>query len=116
MRVIRLFRHGASCPVSIGVSCSADRQQFAKINKDGVFIETLEANPAQYMPEIKDSELKSKNEISINLNEGMDKVRSILSQYPVATRLSLNGTLVVARDIAHAKLKEVLDKTGDLPD
>lgn len=80
VRVIRMFRHGASCPVSIGVSCSADRQQFAKINKEGVFIETLEANPAQYMPEINEEELKNTDDIKINLNEGMDKVRSILSK------------------------------------
>lgn len=75
-----MFRHGASCPVSIGVSCSADRQQFAKVNKEGVFIERLEANPAQYMPEISSDELNNETEIKVNLNEGMDTVRSILSK------------------------------------
>ena len=113
VRVIRLPRHGASCPVGIGVSCSADRQAKAKITKDGIFLEKLEKNPGKYIPdEFRDWKFKG---VAINLDEGMDKVLETLSKYPVTTALSLSGTIIVARDIAHAKLKERLEKEGELP-
>ena len=113
-RVIRLPRHGASCPVGLGVSCSADRQAMAKITRDGVFLEQLEENPAQYLPEITDTELDGEV-VHLDLNRPMKEILAELSRYPVATRLSLSGTMVVARDIAHAKLKERLDRGEDLP-
>ena len=113
-RVIRLPRHGASCPIGLGVSCSADRQAMAKITRDGVFLEQLEENPAQYLPEIADTELEGEV-VHLDLNRPMKEILAELSRYPVATRLSLSGTMVVARDIAHAKLKERLDRGEDLP-
>jgi len=113
IRVIRLPRHGASCPVGIGVSCSADRQIKGKITAKGVFLEELERDPSKYLPDIDFSDSET---VSINLDEGMDAVRAKLTQYPVKTRVSISGTLVVARDIAHAKMKEVLEETGKLPD
>ncbi|MGB1873684.1 MAG: fumarate hydratase [Akkermansiaceae bacterium] len=113
VRVIRLPRHGASCPVGIGVSCSADRQAKAKITKEGVFLEKLEPNPGQFIPEqYKDWKFKG---VEVNLDEGMDKILATLDKYPVTTALSLTGTIIVARDSAHAKLKERLEKDGDLP-
>jgi fumarate hydratase class I len=114
VRVIRLPRHGASCPVGIGVSCSADRQVLAKINAEGVFLEQLEENPARFQPEISSEDLGGEV-VAIDLNRPMDEIRAELSKHPVATRLSLSGPMVVARDIAHAKLKERLDAGGDLP-
>lgn len=114
IRVIRLPRHGASCPVGMGVSCSADRNIKAKINRDGIWIEKLEHNPAQYIPE----SLREQGEgdvVSINLNSSMEEILAQLSAYPVSTRLSLNGTIIVARDMAHAKLKELLDNGEELP-
>jgi len=114
VRVIRLPRHGASCPVGIGVSCSADRQAKAKITRDGVFLEQLETNPAQYLPDVTDQELPGEV-VPIDLNRPMDEIRATLSGYPIKTRLSLNGSLVVARDIAHAKLKERIDAGEGLP-
>ena len=114
-RVIRLPRHGASCPVGLGVSCSADRQALAKITREGVFLELLEENPAKYLPEITDDELDGEV-VTIDLDRPMKEIVATLSQYPVATRLSLTGTMVVARDIAHAKLKERLDQDEDLPE
>jgi len=114
IRVIRLPRHGASCPLAMGVSCSADRNIKAKINRDGIWIEKLETNPGQYIPE----ELRQQGEgeaVQIDLNRPMKEILSQLSQYPVSTRLSLSGTIIVARDIAHAKLKERLDKGEGLP-
>ncbi|HEU0070563.1 MAG TPA: fumarate hydratase [Alphaproteobacteria bacterium] len=114
VRVIRLPRHGASCPVGIGVSCSADRQVMGKITKDGVFIEQLETNPAQFLPDINADKLGGEV-VKIDLNQPMDKIRAILTQYPIKTRVSLTGTLIVARDIAHAKLKERLDSGAGLP-
>jgi len=114
VRVIRLPRHGASCPVGIGVSCSADRQILAKIDASGVFLEQLEANPAKYLPELHDDELASEV-VQIDLNRPMAEITAELAKYPVATRLSLTGPMVVARDIAHAKLKERLDAGEDLP-
>ncbi|MBL6933384.1 MAG: fumarate hydratase C-terminal domain-containing protein, partial [Rhodospirillales bacterium] len=114
VRVIRLPRHGASCPVGIGVSCSADRQCLGKITSEGVFIEALERDPAKYLPEITTDEL-SDSVVKIDLNQPMDQVLAELSRHPVKTRLSLSGTLIVARDIAHAKLKERLDKGEELP-
>ncbi|MBU3948683.1 MAG: fumarate hydratase [Proteobacteria bacterium] len=111
-RVIRLPRHGASCPIGVGVSCSADRNIKAKITKDGIFLENLEKDPAQYLPLSKEAESGA---ISIDLNRPMDEIRSVLSKYPVATRLFLSGKIVVARDIAHSKLKERLDKGEGLP-
>ncbi len=114
VRVIRLPRHGASCPVGIGVSCSADRQAKAKITKDGIFLEKLETNPGQYIPdEWKDWKFKG---VAVDLDQGMDKVREQLSKYPVTTPLSLNGTIIVARDIAHAKLRERLERGNGLPE
>ena len=113
-RVIRLPRHGASCPVGLGVSCSADRQAMAKITRDGVFLEQLEENPAQYLPDATDNELDD-DVVQVDLHRPMDEIRAHLSRYPVATRLSLTGTMVVARDIAHAKLKERLDRGEELP-
>jgi fumarate hydratase class I len=114
VRVIRLPRHGASCPVGLGVSCSADRQVQGKITAEGIFLEQLEANPAQYLPEVTVDDLGGEV-IEIDLNKPMDEVRATLSAYPVRTRLSLSGSLVVARDIAHAKLKERLDAGDGLP-
>ena len=114
IRVIRLPRHGASCPLGMGVSCSADRNIKAKINRDGIWIEKLESNPAQYIPE----ELRQQGEgdaVQVDLNRPMQEILAQLSQYPVATRLSLSGTIIVGRDIAHAKLKERLDKGEGLP-
>jgi fumarate hydratase class I len=114
IRVIRLPRHGASCPLAMGVSCSADRNIKAKINRDGIWIEKLETNPGQYIPE----ELRQQGEgeaVQIDLNRPMKEILAQLSQYPVSTRLSLSGTIIVARDIAHAKLKERLDKGEGLP-
>ena len=113
-RVIRLPRHGASCPVGLGVSCSADRQAMAKITREGVFLEQLEENPARYLPEVTDDELEGEV-VEVNLDRPMDEIRAQLARYPVATRLSLTGTMVVARDIAHAKLKERLDAGEGLP-
>jgi len=115
VRVIRLPRHGASCPVGIGVSCSADRQIMGKITRDGLFLERLEKNPARFLPEIIDEELGG-DVINIDLNRPMVEIRAELSRYPIKTRLSLSGSMIVARDIAHAKLKEKLDKGEDLPD
>ena len=115
VRVIRLPRHGASCPVGVGVSCSADRQILGKINRDGVFLEQLETNPAQYLPEIRDEKL-SDDVVKIDLTKPMDEIRKTLSQYPIKTRISLTGPMVVARDIAHAKLKERIDNGKGLPD
>ena len=114
VRVIRLPRHGASCPVGLGVSCSADRQILGKITKDGVFLEQLETNPAQYLPDVTERDLDQKV-VTIDLNRPMADVLSELREHPVATRLSLTGPLVVARDIAHARLKEHLDAGQDLP-
>jgi fumarate hydratase class I len=114
VRVIRLPRHGASCPVGLGVSCSADRQIQAKITADGVFLEQLEENPAKYLPEITPEQLDGKV-VPIDLNRPMAEILAELSRFPVATRLSLSGPMVVARDIAHAKLKERLDAGEDLP-
>ena len=115
VRVIRLPRHGASLPVGMGVSCSADRQILAKITPEGVFLEQLETDPAKYLPETTDEHLPD-DSVHVDLNRPMAEIRAQLSQYPVKTRLSLNGTMVVARDIAHAKLKERLDAGQGLPD
>ncbi len=114
VRVIRLPRHGASLPVGIGVSCSADRQIMAKITPDGVFLEQLETDPAKYLPETTDDHLPD-DSVAVNLNRPMAEIRAQLSQYPVKTRLALSGTMVVARDIAHAKLKQRLDSGQGLP-
>jgi fumarate hydratase class I len=114
VRVIRLPRHGASCPVGIGVSCSADRQILGKITREGVFLEQLETNPAKYLPEVTLEELEGQV-VKIDLRRPMREILAELSRYPVATRLSLNGPMIVARDIAHAKLKERLDSGAGLP-
>ena len=114
VRIIRLPRHGASCPVGLGVSCSADRNIKCKINKDGIWIEKLDSNPGELIPE----EMRHAGEgavVKINLNQSMADILKELTKYPVATRLSLNGTIIVGRDIAHAKLKERLDRGEDLP-
>ena len=115
VRVIRLPRHGASCPVGVAVSCSADRQALGKITKDGVFLEQLEADPAKYLPETTDSHLGG-DVVQIDLRQPMSEIRAQLSRYPIKTRLSLSGPMIVARDIAHAKLKERLDRGDGLPD
>ncbi|MEI6219759.1 MAG: fumarate hydratase [Actinomycetes bacterium] len=114
VRVVRLPRHGASLPIAIAVSCSADRQAKGKITKDGVFLEKLEREPAHFLPETTDEHLDGEA-VSIDLNAPMKDVLATLSKYPIKTRLSLNGTLIVARDIAHAKLKELLDSGQPLP-
>ena len=115
VRVVRLPRHGASCPVAIAVSCSADRQALGKITKDGVFLEELETNPARFLPEVDHSELPD-TVVRIDLSSPMSAIRAELSKHPVKTRLSLTGPMVVARDIAHAKLKERVDRGEGLPD
>jgi fumarate hydratase class I len=114
VRVVRLPRHGASLPVAIAVSCSADRQCLGKITSEGVFIEQLETNPGQYLPDVTDHDLAGEA-VAIDLNRPMDQIRAELSKYPVKTRLSLTGSLVVARDIAHAKIKERLDAGEPMP-
>jgi len=117
VRVLRLPRHGASCPVAVAVSCSADRQALAKITHEGVFLERLEHDPAQHLPEVLDEDLESDGEVvRIDLNRPMDEIRAELAKYPVKTRLALSGPMVVARDIAHAKLKERLDAGEPLPE
>ncbi|QSQ16040.1 fumarate hydratase [Myxococcus landrumensis] len=114
VRVIRLPRHGASCPVAIAVSCSADRQVLGKITRDGVFLEQLEADPAKYLPETTEADLSS-DVVKLDLNRPMSELRAELSRYPIKTRVSLTGPMVVARDIAHAKLKERLDRGEGMP-
>ncbi|MEU9121376.1 fumarate hydratase [Streptomyces sp. NPDC048506] len=121
VRVVRLPRHGASCPVAIAVSCSADRQAVAKITAEGVFLEQLETDPARYLPDTTDAELTEGagpdlDAVAIDLNRPMDEVLAELTRHPVKTRLSLTGTLVVARDIAHAKIKERLDAGEEMPE
>jgi len=115
VRVVRMARHGASLPIGIGVSCSADRQIKAKITADGVFLEELEHDPAKYLPEATDDILGGEV-VKLDLNRPMDAIRAELSKHPVKTRVSLTGTIVVARDIAHAKLQERLDRGEGLPD
>ena len=114
VRVVRLPRHGASLPIAIAVSCSADRQAKAKITKEGVFLEVLERDPAHFLPAITDEHLDD-SVVKIDLNQPMAEVLTALSKYPIKTRLSLTGTLVVARDLAHAKLKSILDSGKELP-
>jgi fumarate hydratase, class I len=113
IRIIRMPRHGASCPVGIGVSCSADRNIKGKINNQGIFLEKLETDPARYLPQ---SQEPDSHAIHIDLNHSMDEIRNVLTRYPVATRLELTGKIVVARDIAHAKIKERLDRGEALPE
>jgi fumarate hydratase class I len=115
VRVIRLPRHGASCPVGLAVSCSADRQALGKITREGIFLEQLETDPARYLPDTAAPQL-SDEAVQVDLNQPMSEIRALLSRYPIKTRLSLTGTLVVARDIAHAKIKERLDRGEGLPD
>jgi fumarate hydratase class I len=112
VRVIRLPRHGASCPIGIGVSCSADRQIKGKITKDGVFLERLETNPSQFLPGSPEAKSQA---VSLDLNRPMNELLKVLDKLPVATRVMLNGPLIVARDIAHAKLLEILEREGKLP-
>ena len=114
VRVIRLPRHGASCPVGLGVSCSADRQALARVTREGVFLEQLEENPAKYLPDMTEGELPG-DVVRVDLNRPMPEILGELTRYPVATRLSLSGPMIVARDIAHAKLKERLDAGEELP-
>lgn len=115
VRVVRLPRHGASLPIGIGVSCSADRQAKAKITKDGIFLEALETEPAKYMPEIKEGDLSSEV-VKIDLNQPMKDILSTLSQYPIKTRLSLSGTIVVARDLAHSRIQQMVENGEPMPD
>ena len=114
VRIVRLPRHGASCPVSFAVSCSADRQALGKITRDGIFLEALETDPARFLPEVTHEDL-SEEVVRIDLTQPMDQIRATLSKYPVKTRVMLTGPMVVARDIAHAKLKERLDAGNGLP-
>ncbi len=114
VRVIRLPRHGASCPVAIAVSCSADRQALAKITAEGVFLEQLETEPAHYLPEITDDHLHD-DVVAIDLNQPMSEIRNTLSKLPVKTRVSLTGSLIVARDLAHARVKAMLDRGEEIP-
>jgi fumarate hydratase class I len=121
VRVVRLPRHGASCPVAIGVSCSADRQALGKITKDGVFLEALERDPARFLPDVAASELPGLpglpgQVVQLDLRRPMSEIRAELSKYPIRTRLSLHGPMIVARDIAHAKLKERLDRGEGIPE
>ena len=113
VRVIRAPRHAASCPVAIGVSCSADRNIKAKITEEGIFLEQLEKNPARFLPAQAPAMSPA---VDIDLDEGMDKVRAILTKYPIKTRLNLRGTLIVARDIAHARIKQMLDEGKPMPE
>ena len=115
VRVVRLPRHGASCPVAIAVSCSADRQALGKITSEGVYLERLETDPARFLPEIGDEHLTADDVVRVDLNRPMAQIRAELSSYPVKTRLSLSGPLVVARDIAHAKIAERLDAGAEMP-
>ena len=115
VRVVRLPRHGASLPIAIAVSCSADRQAKAKITKDGIFLEQLETEPAHFLPETTDEHLND-DVVNIDLNQSMDAIRAELSKHPIRTRLSLSGTIVVARDIAHARIKAMLDAGKEMPD
>ncbi|MEQ1698939.1 MAG: fumarate hydratase [Ilumatobacteraceae bacterium] len=115
VRVIRLPRHGASCPVGMAVSCSADRQMVGKITKDGIFLEQLESDPARFLPDVTHDDLADTAVVNIDLNRPMDDIRAELSKYPVKTRVMLTGPLVVARDIAHAKIKERLDRGEPMP-
>ena len=115
VRVVRLPRHGASLPIAIGVSCSADRQARAKITKDGIFLEELEKEPFKYMPEVTEDDL-SDEVVSIDLNRPMDEIRKTLSQYPIKTRLSLSGTIVVARDLAHSRIQQNIENGAPMPD
>jgi fumarate hydratase, class I len=112
VRVIRLPRHGASCPIGIGVSCSADRQAKAKITRDGAFLEQLETNPARFLPDVEEL---SGEVVAIDLNRPMDEIRKTLSQYPIKTRFSLTGSIIVARDIAHARIRERLERGEGMP-
>jgi fumarate hydratase, class I len=114
VRVIRLPRHGASLPIGLGVSCSADRQALGKINKDGIFIEQLETDPSKYMPDIDEAKL-SEHVVKIDLNKPMKEVLAELTKHPVKTQLSLTGTIVVARDLAHAKIRDILESGGEMP-
>ena len=115
VRVVRLPRHGASVPIGFGVSCSADRQAKAKITPEGIFIEELERNPAQYLPEVTEKDL-TETVVEVDLNQPMEQVRAKLSQYPIKTRLSLTGTIIVARDLAHAAIQKKLEDGEPMPD
>lgn len=115
VRIIRLPRHGASLPVGIGVSCSADRQAKGKITKDGIFLEQLETDPAKYLPEVADEHL-SEEVVKVDLNRPMKDILAQLTQYPIKTRLSLSGTIVVARDLAHARIQAMLEDGAEMPD
>ena len=115
VRIIRLPRHGASLPIGLGVSCSADRQAMGKITKDGIFLEQLETDPSKYMPQI-DEDALSSGEVKIDLNQPMSEILKTLSQHPVKTRVSLNGTIIVARDLAHAKIRARLEAGETMPE
>ncbi len=115
VRVIRLPRHGASLPIGLGVSCSADRQAKGKITKDGIFLEALETDPSKYLPEVEDASLGG-DVVKVDLNRPMSEILATLTKYPVKTRLSLTGTIIVARDAAHAKIRERLESGQGMPD
>ena len=115
VRIVRLPRHGASCPVGIAVSCSADRQALGKITKDGIFLEQLETDPARFLPPVGAEQLPDGEPVHIDLNRPMDEIRAELSRLPVTTQVMLTGPMIVARDIAHAKIKERLDAGEPMP-
>src|SRR6185436_15996337 len=118
VRIVRLPRHGASCPVAMAVSCSADRQALGKITRDGIFLEELERDPARFLPDVTADDLDEHDRVPvvhIDLTRPMDEIRAVLSKLPVRTRVMLTGPMVVARDIAHAKIKERLDAGGSMP-
>ena len=115
VRVIRLPRHGASLPVAIAVSCAADRQALGKITRSGIYLEQLETDPARFLPDLTDADGADRDVVKIDLNQPMTKIRETLSRYPIKTRLSLSGSLIVARDIVHAKIKERLDAGEEMP-
>ena len=115
VRVIRLPRHGASLPIGLGVSCGADRQAMAKITPEGLFLEALERDPARFLPDVSEEELVGEG-VKIDLSQSMDQIRANLSQYPIKTRVMLSGTIVVARDAAHSKIRELIKNGGHMPD
>ncbi|CCW66082.1 unnamed protein product [Phytomonas sp. Hart1] len=114
-RVIRMPRHGASCPIGIGVSCSADRQALGKINADGIWLEELEDDPVKFMPDVNEKDLLQVPAVEVDLNRPMAELLAELSKYPVKTRLSLTGTIVVARDMAHARIRDMLEEGTPMP-
>ncbi|MGB0718520.1 MAG: FumA C-terminus/TtdB family hydratase beta subunit, partial [Alphaproteobacteria bacterium] len=115
VRVIRMPRHGASLPIGIGVSCGADRQAKAKITSGGLFLEELERDPAKFLPDVSEKELVGEG-VRVDLDRSMDEIRALLSSYPIKTRVMLSGTIIVARDLAHSKIRALIEAGGQMPD